>query len=146
MTLSVCCKIYNSKGKTMLVQEVMTPKEKLISVEPTATVREALEVMRKHSVRSVIVEKSNVAGAYGLVTFKNILQSIVAEDGDIDLLNVYDIAAIPAMSVSSQLDVKYAAKMMVNSSIKRLLIIDNNELQGILTMTDIIGILMNSVE
>jgi len=130
----------------MLVQEVMTPKEKLISVEPTATVREALEVMRKHSVRSVIVEKSNVAGAYGLVTFKNILQSIVAEDGDIDLLNVYDIAAIPAMSVSSQLDVKYAAKMMVNSSIKRLLIIDNNELQGILTMTDIIGILMNSVE
>ena len=33
----------------MLVQEAMTPKEKLISVEPTATVREALKLMRKHS-------------------------------------------------------------------------------------------------
>ncbi len=130
----------------MLVKEVMTPKEKLISVEPIATVREALKLMRKHSVRSIIVEKTQADGAYGLVTFKNILQSIVAEDGDIDLLNVYDIAVIPAVSISSQINVKHAAKMMVNSSIKRLLIIDNNELQGILTMTDIIEILMDSVE
>jgi signal-transduction protein with cAMP-binding, CBS, and nucleotidyltransferase domain len=96
--------------------------------------------------RSVIVDKGTEDGAYGLVTFKNILQSIVAEDGDIDLLNVYDIATTPAFSVSAKLDVKYAARMMVRSSIKRLLIIDNNELQGILTMTDIIGILMESVE
>jgi len=130
----------------MLVKEVMTPKEKLISVNPTATVREVLKLMRTHSVRSIIVEKTHTDGAYGLVTFKNILQSIVAEDGDIDLLNVYDIAAIPAMSVSSQLNVKYAARMMVTSSIKRLLVIDNNELRGILTMTDIIEILMDSVE
>jgi len=130
----------------MLVKDVMTEKEKLISVVPTATVREALKLMRMHSVRSIIVEKTHADGAYGLVTFKNILQSIVAEDGDIDLLNVYDIAAIPAMSVSSQLNVKYAAKMMVTSSIKRILVIDNNELHGILTMTDIIGILMDSVE
>ncbi len=130
----------------MLVKDVMTPKEKLISVNSIATVREAMKLMRTHSVRSVIVDKAQVDGAYGLVTFKNILQSIVAEDGDIDLLNVYDIAAIPALTVSSQLNVKYAAKMMVNSSIKRLLVVDNNELLGILTMTDIIEILMDSVE
>ena len=130
----------------MLVKEVMTQKEKLVSVEPTATVRDALKLMRQHSVRSIIVEKTQADGAYGLVTFKNILQSIVSEDGDIDLLNIYDIAAIPAMGVSAKLDVKYAARMMVSSSIKRLLVIDNNELQGILTMTDIIEILMDSVE
>ncbi len=130
----------------MLVKEVMTPKEKLISVSPMATVREALKLMRTHKVRSVIVDKNTPDGAYGLLTFKNILQSIVSEDGDIDLLNVYDIANTPAISVSSELNVKYAAKMMVTSSIKRLLITDNNELHGILTMSDIIGILMDSVE
>ncbi len=130
----------------MLVKDVMTPKEKLVSVSPMATVREALQLMKIHKVRSVVVEKNTPDGAYGLMTFKNVLQSIVAEDGDIDLLNVYDIAATPAISVSAQLDVKYAARMMVTSSIKRLLVIDNNELYGILTMTDIIGILMDSVE
>ncbi len=130
----------------ILVEKVMTPKEKLIVIEQTATIREALKQMRERSVRSVIVEKSNPSGAYGLLTFKNILQAIVAEDGDIDLLNAYDIMASPAISVSKNLNVKYAARMMVNSSIKRLLVIDNNELQGILTMTDIIGVLMDSVE
>ena len=130
----------------MLVKEIMTPKEKLIILPQTATVREALSQMRTHKIRSIIMDKSNPHGAYGLVTFKNILQSIVAEDGDIDLLNVYDIAAAPAISVSTSLDVKYAARMMVSSSIKRLLVIDNNELEGILTMSDIIEVLMDSLE
>ncbi len=130
----------------MLVRNVMTPQKDLVIISAMSTVREALSLMKTHQVRSVVVDKSTEDGAYGLVTFKNILQSIVAEDGDIDLLNVYDIASTPAFSVSEKLDVKYAARMMVNSSIKRLLVIDNNELQGILTMTDIIGILMDSVD
>lgn len=130
----------------MLVKEIMTPTNALAKVTPMATVRDALKLMRTYRVRSVVVEKSSPSGAYGLLTFKNILQSIVAEDGDIDLLNVYDIASTPAISVSAELDVKYAARMMVTGSIKRLLVIDNNELQGILTMSDIINILMDSVE
>jgi CBS domain-containing protein len=130
----------------MLVENVMSPMDKLIKISPMSTVRDALKLMKINGVRSVIVEKNGEDGAYGLVTFKNILQSIVAEDGDIDLLNVYDIAVMPAISVSSKLNVQYAAKMMVTSSIKRLLVIDNNELKGILTMTDIIEVLMESVE
>ena len=130
----------------MLVKDIMTKKEKLILLPPTATIREALKLMKEHTVRSIIMDKSNPSGAYGLVTFKNILQAIVAEDGDIDLLNVYDIANTPAISVSAMLDVKYAARMMVGSSIKRLLIIDNNDLQGILTMSDIIDVLMQTID
>lgn len=130
----------------MLVENIMTPAEKLVTVAPMATVREALKLMRDNKVRSVIIEKNSEFGAYGLITFKNILQSIIAEDGDIDLLNVYDIASTPAISVSAKLDVKYAAKMMVQSSIKRLIVSDNNELKGILTMSDIIEILMARVE
>jgi len=80
------------------------------------------------------------------VTFKNILESIVAEDGDIDLLNVYDIASTPAISVSAKLDIRYASQMMIKNSIKRLLILDNNELKGILTMADIIETLMEKID
>jgi len=129
----------------MLVEDVMTKKEDLIILPQMATVREALTQMSKNKIKSVIVEKSKKHGAYGLVTFKNVLQSIVAEDGDIDLLNVYDIANTPALSVSRKLDIKYASRLMVQSSIKRLLVIDNNELYGILTMSDIIGILMEEI-
>ncbi|MFK5976729.1 MAG: CBS domain-containing protein [Sulfurovum sp.] len=130
----------------MLVESVMTQKDKLVIISPMATVREAIKAMKSNRVRSIIVDKSKEEGAYGLLTFKNILQSIVAEDGDIDLLNVYDIASTPAFSISTKLDVKYAAKMMVQNSIKRLIVSDNNELKGILTMTDIVAIVMESID
>jgi CBS domain-containing protein len=54
--------------------------------------------------------------------------------------------AAQAISISRKLGVKYAARMMVNSSIKRVLVIDDNELYGILTMSDIIDVLMDEVE
>ena len=130
----------------MLVKDIMTHDDKLILVSPMDTVRDAMKNMRDNTVRSVIVQKSGASGAYGILTFKNILETIVAEEGDIDLLNVYDVATTPAISISANIEVKYAARMMVSQSIKRLLIIDNNELQGILTMSDIINILMDSVD
>ena len=130
----------------MLVENVMTPADKLIKVSPMAKVREALELMKENGVHSIIVDKVSPYSAYGIITFKNIMQSIVAEDGDIDLLNIYDIASTPAISVSAHLDVKYASQMMVKNSIKRLLILDDNELQGILTMTDIVETLLEVFE
>ncbi|WP_201353638.1 CBS domain-containing protein [Hydrogenimonas urashimensis] len=129
----------------MLVENIMTPKEKLVTVSQMAPVREALNLMEKHKVKAVIVDKNGEHGAYGLVTFKNILTSIVAEDGDIDLLNVYDIMSSPSISVSRKLDIRYAARMMVKNSIKRLLVIDDNEIYGILTMTDIIGVVLEEM-
>ncbi len=126
----------------MLVSEVMTPRKKLVVITQMTPVREALQLMKKHHIQALVIDKRDTHGAYGLVTFKNILQSIVAEEGDIDLLSVYDIANIPAISVSHNLDMKYAAQMMVKNSIKRLLVVDNNDLQGILTMSDIIGVLL----
>lgn len=130
----------------MLIKELMVPKNMVITIDPLATIREALTLMRTNHVKSLVVEKSGENDAYGLLTFKNILYSVVATDGDIDLLRVYDIYSKPTIQLSGELDVKYAAQMMVNSSIKRILIIDNNELQGVLTMTDILGVLMDSLD
>lgn len=129
----------------MLVEEIMTPKERLVIVDQLAPVRKALELMKKHNIKSIIVDKNSPNGAYGLLTYKNILQAIVAKEGDIDLLNVYDIATTPAISVTRKLEMRYVAKMMVNHSIKRVLVIDSNELYGIITMSDIIGVLLEDI-
>lgn len=130
----------------MLVKEIMVPVEKIVTVSPMMPVREALNLMRETKVKSLVVNKLKPHDAYGMLTYKNILSSIIANDGDIDLLRVYDIYSKPSFQVSEQLDVKYAAQIMVKSSVKRLLVIDNNELEGILTMTDILGELLKSVK
>ncbi len=129
----------------MLVADIMTAHD-LITISPMSSIREALKIMRERDIKSLIVQKLSPSDAYGILTYKNILQSIVAEEGDIDLLNVYDICSKPAIQVSKELNIKYAAQMMVNQSIKRILVIDNNELEGILTMTNILEVLMKQVE
>jgi len=127
----------------MLVEEVMTPKKNLVIVTPMASIREVLMLMKKNKIKSVIVEKASISGAYGIITLKDILEAIVAEDGDIDLLNVYDIASIPSISISRKIDIKYASIMMTKYNIDRLLVIDNNELYGIITLSDIMRVILN---
>jgi CBS domain-containing protein len=68
-----------------------------------------------------------------------VARAVIAEDGDIDLLNVYDIAQKPALQVSQHLEIRYLARLMIQYSVKRVLVIDNNELQGFVSDTDVVS-------
>ncbi len=125
----------------MLVKDIM--KSNVITISAFATVRDALHLMRKQNIKSLVVEKGNEHDAYGLVTYNDILKTIVAEEGDIDLINVYDICTKPALIVSRELDVKYVARLMVNMSIQRILVTNANELVGIITKNDIVGAILD---
>jgi CBS domain-containing protein len=71
---------------------------------------------------------------------------ILAEDGEIELLNVFDVYEKPAFSVSAKIDIRYAAKIMITHNIKRVVVTDNNELEGVLSITDLTHYLMSLVE
>ncbi|MFA9461787.1 CBS domain-containing protein [Thiohalorhabdus sp. Cl-TMA] len=120
----------------MLVKDLMRTDVKTIS--PLASVREALTRMHENAVKSLVVEKLEEDDAYGILTYTGILREIVAEEGDIDLTNVYDLHVKPALSVSGGLNVKYVARMMIQQNVKRLLVVDNNRLEGLISMSDIV--------
>ncbi len=131
--------------KQTLVSNAMKPKEHVVTISAMAKVRDVLEAMNHHNVKSVVVNKSHAHDAYGIVTYSNILEALFSNDGDMDLLNVYDIASKPMVQISKELDIKYAARMMVNYKITRLLVTVNGELEGLLTMNDIMKILLKEV-
>ncbi|MGE0051220.1 MAG: CBS domain-containing protein [Arcobacter sp.] len=128
----------------MLVENLM--KKDVTTIKPYATLKEALQLMKEKNLKVLVVEKNYPSDAYGIITNTQILKAIVAEDGDIDLLNVYDLYKKPAFSVSSKIDVKYAAKIMIEHNIKRVVVTDNNELEGVLSITDLTNYLMTWVE
>ena len=131
--------------KQILVKEVMTPAENVITISPYARVRELLALMQSKSVKSVVVERTSEHDAYGLVTYTSILNAIFAEDGDIDLINVYDIAAKPVLHVSGELDIRYATRLMVRYGVNRLVVMDSNRLAGLISMNDIVAVLMKDL-
>ncbi|TVQ86743.1 MAG: CBS domain-containing protein [Chromatiaceae bacterium] len=125
----------------MLVKDVMIPD--VVRVSPFATIREAMRLMKHRRVDSLVVEKRHANDAYGIITYSDILTAIVAEEGDIDLANVYDICAKPALSIPRAWEVKHAARLMTRLNVHRLLVTANNEIAGIITMNDIVEAMFN---
>jgi CBS domain-containing protein len=120
----------------MLVKDLMTTD--IATISPMASVREAVTTMRERDVKSLVTEKRQEDDAYGIITYTSIVRAIVAEDGDIDLLNVYDIYIKPAIGISRDVAVRHAARMMIQQRVKRLLVIDDNRLEGMVSMSDIV--------
>lgn len=127
-----------------LVKDVMTVNP--VTISPFSSARDALKLMKKEQVKSLVVDKKDKHDAYGIITYTTILKAIVAEEGDIDLLNVYDLYQKPALSISQELDIKNVAKLMVNQGYKRLLVTVNNSLIGIISMSNVIEGVMESLE
>lgn len=123
----------------MMVSDVVT-------ISCMATLREAMDKMRDQRVKSLVVEKRHDSDAWGIVTYTTILRTVVQEEGDVDLINVYDIASKPALTVPRQMEVRHAVQLMLDFDLKRVIVSSNNELEGILTMHDIVSAILEKVE
>ena len=134
----------NTSQEKQVVEHMMVAD--VVTISPMAKLREAMEVMRDRNIKSLVVERRSRSDAWGMLTYTMLLRTIVHEEGDIDLINVYDIAAKPALSVPRQLDIRQAVSMMLQIGVKRLIVTNNNELEGILTMNDIIGAILAEME
>lgn len=121
----------------LLVQDLM--KTNLIKIAPTDTLKEGLKLMKQHGIKSVIVDKGRPGDAYGLLQYRDVAKAIIKNEGDIELLNVYDVATKPVIQVSKELEAEYVVKIMLDHGIKRMLVIDNNELEGFISLTDVVG-------
>jgi signal-transduction protein with cAMP-binding, CBS, and nucleotidyltransferase domain len=134
----------SNEDSRRLVKEVMV--DNVVTIGPMANLREAMRSMRRNGVKSLVVEKRSSGDAWGILTYTTLLRTIVAEEGDIDLLNVYDIATKPALAVPAELEVRHAVTLMLQFDVKRLIVTSDNELQGILTMNDIVGAILEKLD
>jgi len=127
-----------------LVKDVMITD--VVTISPFAKMREALSLMKRHKIKSLVVDKQNQHDAFGLITYSDILKTVIAEEGDIDLLNVYDICAKPVIAVGEELAIQHVAKLMTTHRVKRLLVVHNNDLAGMVAMNDIMEQLLSEIE
>ncbi|WP_271799807.1 CBS domain-containing protein [Dietzia maris] len=127
----------------LTVRQVMVPE--VVTISPYATLREAMSEMRANRVKSLVVERQHPHDAFGLLSYNELLRVVVAEEGDVDLLNVYDAAVKPAVTVGEDLSVNQAATLMGRYHLNRLVVVRGNDLVGLLAMNDIIARLIDEL-
>ncbi|MDO2933036.1 CBS domain-containing protein [Paeniglutamicibacter sulfureus] len=127
----------------LTVKDIMVPN--VVTISPYNTLREALSLMKDRQVKSLVVERQHAHDAYGMLSYRELLQTVVAEEGDVDLLNVYDTATIPAIAVNEDLSVRQAAALMSRYQLSRLIVVEGSQLVGLLAMNDILARLMDDL-
>ena len=115
--------------------DVMT--KEVICIEGTATVADAIRLMRERKVSSVFVNRRGQEDAWGIITRKDVVCKIVDPGKDPADVKVFEIMSKPLITVSPGLALKYCARLFNSAGIRRAPVFDGKEIIGILSNTDI---------
>lgn len=116
------------KALAIMVRDVVT-------IDENALVEKAAETMNKFEIGSIIAVKRKKAT--GIVTERDLLKRIVAEGRSTKKTKVKEIMSKPLLSITPDTDVEEAARLMFEKKIKKLVVMENNRLVGIVSLTDI---------
>jgi CBS domain-containing protein len=110
--------------------------ENVVTVKPSDTVKRAAELMNLHGISSLIVVDSGKP--VGIVTERDMLSRVLTKSVATTKAAVVDIMSKPVITVSPNMRAGDAAKLMIEHNIKKLPIVENGELVGLVSLTDLL--------
>lgn len=114
------------------VKDVMTKNVKTIS--PFAMIAEAARVMRKNRIGCLVVVEGNKP--IGIITERDVAYKIVAEEKSSSTA-VREVMSKDLKTIDKEKTLKDAARIMAAHVIRRLPVVENKELIGIITLEDV---------
>lgn len=111
----------------------------VVMVDGSATVAEAVALMKEKGVRALVVDRRDNEDAYGMVTQRDIAYKVMAQGRDPKSVLVHEIHSKPLVVVNPDLDVKYVARLMANFGLSRAPVIFEGKVQGIVSVSDLIN-------
>jgi CBS domain-containing protein len=119
----------------MKASEIMTTE--VVTIRGSATVAEAVRLMKEHNLRSLIVQRRTSQDAYGIVTETDVVYKITAYGVDPKTVRVYEIMTKPCITIDPDLEVEYVARLFANTKIRRAPVIQE-KLLGVISVSDIL--------
>jgi CBS domain-containing protein len=122
--------------RLMRVRDVMT--EHVLTMTPGRSLRDAARFMSEHNVGAVVIMDPEEPGP-GIVTERDLVRSLGAgEDPDGEL--VKDHLTAPATFADSDWDLEEAADAMARGGFRHLVVVENGDVEGIISMRDLIQV------
>jgi CBS domain-containing protein len=125
-----------SERKTIRVRDVM--KHHFDMVDGMHTVAQALEQMLHVDTKSLVVRKRHDDDEFGMVMISDIARQVLAQDRAPDRVNIYEIMSKPLLSVPPDMDIRYCARLFNRFDLSRAPVLDQGEIIGIVSLTDLV--------
>lgn len=117
----------------MKISEIMTKDVISLSVEDT--VEHAAMLMKEHNIGSIPVSTNDKV--VGIVTDRDIIMRCVAEGTDIKTQKIREIMTSNPVLGNQNINADEATRIMSERQIRRLPIVDNNKLVGMVSLGDL---------
>jgi len=109
----------------------------LIFIDGNASVRDAIEMMLKRRIRSLLVKPRNERDSYGVITVRDIVFGVFANDLNPEDVKVEDIASKPIVTVSKNTELKDVIRFMKRFNIARVFVMEDGNIVGMVALMDI---------
>jgi CBS domain-containing protein len=116
--------------------DIMT--KDVATIRSSASVAEAVKLMKARNWRALIVDRSYSQDAYGIITDSDIAYKVIAYGKDPTKVRVYEIMTKPCIVVNPDLSVEYVARLFAEHKLQRAPVIQG-KLLGIVSISDIIA-------
>ncbi len=125
----------------MFLRDIM--QKRLVTLSPDASIREASRKMKDEGVGCVLIVNGETLR--GIVTDRDIA-CWLAEGSDPDGVKLSDVMHTDIVSAAPDTDVFDASRIMAGAKVRRLPIVENGRLCGIVTTSDLATVLEEEVD
>ena len=120
---------------SLKVKDVMVTN--IITIETGATARKAAELMNRHDIGCIIIVDSHDK-PLGIVTERDMLKRVMLQARDPRRARISFIMSKPLITVSPETGLREAINLMTERRIKKLPVVEDGNLLGLLSITDIV--------
>lgn len=112
-----------------------------VFIDPEQSVSDALTIMRRRNINSLIANLSSESKAYGIITTIDICDHIVARDQNPALIKVKDIMSTPIITVNQEMSIQECAAKMSEKRIHHMPVVnDEGDIVGMISATDFLWV------
>jgi CBS domain-containing protein len=116
-----------------IVKDIMTWH--VVSIGVDHSIFEAAELMTTHHIGSLVILEGEML--VGMVTERDFVRRVVAKKIPLET-KVSEVMSKPVVTISADSSIKEAATLMASNKIRRLPVLEQNKIVGIIVAADIV--------
>ena len=110
-------------------------KKNIVTIEKDQTVLQAAQLMKENDISFLVIVENG--DPVGVLTERDFVQKFCIENKKSDTIMVSEIMSYKFRWVEPTTEIEVAIQKMLNNNIRRLLVLDNKKLVGVITQTDL---------
>ena len=131
----------NSKHSMAQIRDIM--EKNVVTIEHDKTALDAARLISEKDVSFLVILDGDIP--VGVLSESDFVKRLAADDKKASDVIISEIMSSNFRWVEPNTELEDAIQKMLNNNIRRLVILDNNKLSGVITQTDLTGFLRDKL-